>query len=188
MMMIPAQVEVGPVGPEFYGMGSMTLFDATGNEVFAQSIHNTVVDSGEQFIIDQVFQDGTAPVAENISIATICVTKEAGFADGDDLETATTFDTNDLLTSTNCKEDTAVTDGADGTATIGALTFDTTNLDAAGDTITGIGICQAQSASDADFNQCGTAGILFAAFNVADTQLNAGESVQISYTFNISAT
>jgi len=192
IMMIPAaQVDSGSDGPEFWGMGSLTLFDASGNEVFAQSIHNLVVDSGEDYIITQVFQEGTVTEENNVNISTICVTLDSPFSPTDALVAtgAGSFDGDDGLTTPNCIVDTTVSYTAGvGTVTIGPLTFASGGTNVANDAIiTGIGICQGHTVSP--FNQCLTAnvgsGILFAAVTVSSTTLGAGETVQISYTFNI---
>ena len=189
IMVIPAaQVDSGSVGPEFWGMGSMVLFDASGNEVFAQSVHNLVTDQGEEYLIDAVFQEGTTAAAENISIAAICITDDTTptLTDG---QTAAQFEIDNLIdTGTNCIEDTTVTAAGDGKAVIGPLTFDENDLDAADETIGAIGICQAH-VTLSTWNRCDTnSGILFATVDVSDTQIGSGETVQITYTFDISAT
>ena len=189
IMVIPAAtVDSGSVGPEFWGMGSMVLFDASGNEVFAQSVHNLVTDQGEEYLIDAVFQEGATAIAENISIASICVTDAASPVIAD-THTAAQFEIDNAIdTGLNCIEDTVVGQAADGKAVIGPLTFGAANIDTAGDTITAIGICQAASADDTHFGCEGAVtGILFATVDIANTQLNAGETVQITYTFDISA-
>jgi len=176
-------------------MGSMVLFDASGNEVFAQSIHNIIVDTGEDYIITQVFQEGTVTEENNVGISTICVSTKVGFTAADDtlvVGGVGGFDTDDGLTTPNCIEDTTVSYTAGvGTVTIGPLTFASGGTNVANDAIiTGIGICQGHTAST--FNECVTAnvglGILFAAVQVSSTTLGAGETVQISYTFDIQAT
>jgi len=189
IMMIPAaQVDSGSVGPEFWGMGSMVLFDASGNEVFAQSVHNLVTDQGEEYLIDAVFQEGTTAVAENLSIASICITDDIS-PTLDDTMTAAQFEIdNTIETGPNCIEDTSVDDSGTGLAVIGPLTFGTANLDAADETIGAIGICQSH-VSLATWNGCDTnSGILFATVNISNTQVGSGETVQITYTFDISAT
>ena len=189
IMMIPAaQVDSGSVGPEFWGMGSMVLFDASGNEVFAQSVHNLVTDQGEEYLIDAVFQEGTTAVAENLSIASICITDDIS-PTLDDTMTAAQFEIdNTIETGLNCIEATTVTQAGDGKAVIGPLTFGTTNLDGADETIGAIGICQAASGDDTHNGCDSNSGILFATVDISDTQVGSGETVQITYTFDISAT
>ncbi len=189
IMVIPAAtVDSGSVGPEFWGMGSMMLFDASGNEVFAQSVHNLVTDQGEEYLIDAVFQEGTTAVAENLSIASICITDDISPVLAD-THTAAQFEIDNLIdTGLNCIEATTVTAAGDGKAVIGPLTFGTSNLDNPDETIGAIGICQAAAADDTH-SRCDTnAGILFATVNISDTQVGSGETVQITYTFDISAT
>ena len=189
IMMIPAaQVDSGSVGPEFWGMGSMVLFDASGNEVFAQSVHNLVTDQGEVFLIDQVFSETGEPVADNISVGAICITDDIT-PTLTDAQTAAQFEIDNLIDiGTNCIEDTAVDDSGTGLAVIGPLTFDENDLDAAGETIGAIGICQSH-VTLSTWNGCDTnAGILFATVDISDTQVGSGETVQITYTFDISAT
>ena len=189
IMVIPAAtVDSGSVGPEFWGMGSMVLFDASGNEVFAQSVHNLVTDQGEEYLIDAVFQEGTTAVAENLSIASICITDDITptLTDG---QTAVQFELdNTIQTGLNCIEATTVTQAGDGKAVIGPLTFGTANLDAADETIGAIGICQAASGDDTHNGCDSNSGILFATVDISDTQIGSGETVQITYTFDISAT
>jgi len=187
IMVIPSQISADDGKIAYYGMGTLVKNDSFGNEVFAQTVHNRVVNTGETFLINQSFQDAVASAADNASIASICVTEAAGFtpAEGD---AAAAFDTaTTIATGNECKEDTAVDVSSQGTAVIGPLTFNTSNLDAAGETITGIGICQAQVASDADFGACATAGILFAEVDTTDVTLATGETVQITYTFDITS-
>lgn len=170
------------------GYGHIKLDDGDRLK-FEETIHNRLVDTGEDFIIDQVFQDGgIVETVDTDLVSSICVTLEGAFTDTDEAETASTFDTNDGLTETNCIEDTTVTQSSQ-TALIGALTFTGGTHVGAGDTITGIGICQGSASSP--FNQCadaqaGSSGILFATFNISDVTLQSAETVDIDYTFDIS--
>lgn len=195
IMMLPAQSQTGLSGPTFYGVGTFALHDASGNEVFSQTIHNRLVNQGEVFVIDQVFDDGTASVADAGTIGSICLSLDSSFtsnlAEG---LTASSFDTNDGITSnSNCKQDTVggVADAGDGTAVVAPSAFGTSNVNAAGNTITGIGVCQAETGDDNDFANCATGGpstgILFAAIDTSDVTLNSGETVTISYTFDITS-
>jgi hypothetical protein len=187
VMVIPAQGSSENGRPTYYGMGTIVLNDSFGNEVFSQTLHNRVVNTGESFIIAQTFQNGTSSVADTNAIGSICVTEAAGFtpAEGDD---AATFDTNTTIgTGNECKEDTTVTESTQGQAVIGPLTFAVSNLDAAGETITGIGVCQATTANDNDFGTCASNGLLFAEVDTTDVTLNTGETVQITYTFDITS-
>jgi len=193
IMMIPAQSQTSSSGLTLYGVAKFALHDAAGNEVFTQIVHNRLVNEGETFIIDQTFQDGTASLAENASIGSICISRDSSFTSNlAETLSASSFDTNDGLTASNCKEDTTVDDSTQGTAVVAPAAFSTSNLDSAGQTITGIGVCQALVASDSDFANCAAGGSgsgakLFAAIDTSDVTLNSGETVTVSYTFDITS-
>lgn len=158
--------------------------------ISTQMIHNRVVDTGEDFLIDQSFKEGSAgETVDADQLATICVTAEAGFVDTSETMTASTFDTNDGLTSTNCISDASVTQSAQ-TAVIGALTFDAPTHVPASTVITGIGICQGSGTTP--FNQCqdaqaASSGILFSIINISDVTLETSETVDITYTLDLSS-
>ncbi len=184
MMVLPAQGVISN-DLEFGGYLTLAKFDENGNNVFVQTVHNRLVDTGETFLLQQVFQEGTTVGADAVQIGAICVTDEVITIS--EALTAATFDTGNGITETNCKEDTTVT-LASQTAQIGAITFSAGGANVAdGDTITAIGICQNDATDDGDFANCATEGILFAAVDTADVTLNAGETVQITYTFDISS-
>ena len=71
-MLIPLSAE-SSTGSTFYGIAHVTTFDSAGNPTSTQTVHNDLVDLGEKFIINQVFQDGVSPVATALTIASICV-------------------------------------------------------------------------------------------------------------------
>ena len=56
-----------------------------------------------------------------------------------------------------------------------------------GDTITTIAICQSDVTLDTDYTNCATEGIMFAIVDVTDTTLATSETVDITYTFNITS-
>ncbi len=189
VMVIPSQVDTENGKITYYGMGTIVLNDAFGNEMFAQTVHNRVVNTGETLIVNQAFQDGVASIAEASAVASICVTEDVSFTTNlAETLTAASFDgATTIITGLECKEDIAVDVSTQGTAVIGALTFTTSNLDAAGESITGIGICQATSLNDLDFGTCAVNGVLFAGVDTTDVTLNTGETVQITYTFDITS-
>lgn len=179
-----------------YGALTITVRDASGSEVFQQTIHNRLVDDGENFILQQAFKEGTTVVAENVQVGAICVTDSVtGFAETLD---AGTFDTNNNIatvatTGGNCKEATVTLtdDGTTNKATFAAVTFTGGNeIDVSGgaQTIVGIGICQAQAA-DTLVDDCAPSGILFAVIDTSDVTLASGstESVDITYTLDLSS-
>jgi len=185
MMVIPGSMGSVQNDLTFYGAATMVQKDANGQEVFSQTVHNRVVDSGEDFLLDQTFQDGTTS-ADDVQIGSICIS-DAGTITVAETETAADFDGDNGITETNCKEDTTVTTSG-GTAVIGALQFTCGGTNCANDdTITGIAICQNDTTDDTDFNNCGTEGIMFAVVDTTDTTLAASETVDITYTFDITS-
>ena len=76
-------------------------------------------------------------------------------------------------------------------AVIGALTFSAGTHLNADETITGIGICQANDGTVSPFLDCetgsSTTGVLLAVVNVSDVQVGTGESVSITYTLDLSS-
>lgn len=203
IMMVPAFSDsVGPNGFAMWGMAEVIVYDADGNEVLRNTVHNRVMDEGEDFLVKQVFKDGSVPEAADIDqIGSICLSKHItfnGFTPTGATETqgANTFDTNSgLATELNCKDDAAVDVSGNGIAVIVETLTYTANLANAGShIITNIGICQADNTAPAsDFDDCEGAqstpnGILFAQIDIVDFTMQAsGEQATITYTFNISA-
>ena len=185
MMIIPGNLDTSESEFDFYGAATMVQKDAFGQEIFSQTVHNRVVDTGEEFLLDQTFQDSVT-VADDVQIGSICISDAASPVIAE-TEAASDFDGDNLMTETNCKEDTTVTTSG-GTAVIGPLQFTCGGTNCAdNDTITLIGICQNDADDDGDFNNCATEGILFALIDVTDTTLAASETVDITYTFDISS-
>ena len=203
IMMVPAFSDsVSPNGFAMWGMAEVIVYDADGDEVLRNTVHNRVMDEGEDFLVKQVFKDGTVPEALDIDqIGSICLSKHATFSGftptgATETEGANTFDTNSgLATELNCKDDAAVDVSGNGIAVIVETLTYTDNLAGAGThVITNIGICQADgSAGATNFDDCEGAqtaplGILFAQIDIIDfTMQAAGEQATITYTFNISA-
>jgi len=190
MMMIPGNFNAlqGEPAALFYGAGTVTFADNQGNELFTQTVHNKLVDTGEDFMLDQTFQDGTTSL-DNVQIATICISD--GTVALGDTQTAANFDTQntlDTVTEDPCIEDLAVGTSA-GIATVNsATTFTCGGINCVdGDAVTGFAVCSAAAANDlralcADAG----AGIMFAAIQITSTTLNAGETLDVTYTFNVS--
>ncbi len=187
--------------PSFlYGAATLVAHDAYGNEIFSQTIHNQLFDQGEQFIIEQTFTNlgGPGVVGDTTQIGAICLSADA---------TPTTLET-DTNTTFNTDHDaadnvgatvgtqTCVTDGvstggvtsASQVVTLGPLTFTASAADNAnwfaGDTVTNIGVCDA-SATDADIRGCTTT--LFAVVDTSDVTLADTETVDVTYTFDLSS-
>ncbi len=198
LLILPANADEQT--PSFlYGAATIVAYDALGNEIFAQTVHNQLFDQGEDFLIDQGFTDlGGLATVDNVQIGAICLSADA---------TPTTLET-DTNTTFNTDHDaadnvgatagtqTCVTDGvstggvtsASQVVTLGPLTFTASAADNAnwfaGDTVTNIGVCDA-SATDADIRGCTTT--LFAVVDTSDVTLADTETVDVTYTFDLSS-
>ena len=188
-MVIPINVDTNQAPITYYGMGTIVHLDADGNEVYKESVHNLLVDEGETFLIDQAFAEGTAgETVDNDQMSSICLTAEVAYAPTEGL-IANTFDTNDNLPGTNNCIDGAVDDTTTPqTAIFGPLTFQETTHVPTGTVVTGIGICQGSGAtpfSTCEGAQSAPVGLMLSgvAFGTSVT-LNAGESLQVTYTFD----
>ena len=180
MTVIPFQETI--VGTEYatYGIGAFVVHDAYGNEVMRHAIHNFVVDQGETFINNQVFVDGVEPTTTN-EIGAICINGDVTAAED---MTAATLDAGTTIIGTSTRCHNVVLTTAGGSTQSAAEQFDTTDTGGAGKTITSIGVCQ--KGGTAEFQNCvdGAARVLLASVAVSVT-LEAGETVDIDYTFNI---
>jgi len=188
MMIIPGNFDTVNNELVFYGAGTITQYDKDGYEVFSQTIHNRLVDTGEDFILDAVFQDGATDVADNVQIGSICIGNQ-GTVTVAETETAADFDGDETIAPTddNCKEDTSVVTTG-GIATVNPPTFTCGGTNCVdGTTITGFAVCQNDATDDLDFAGCATEGILFAVIDSADTTLNAGETLSITYNLDITS-
>jgi len=192
VLIIPANVDEQT--PSFlYGAATLVAYDAYGNEFFSQTVHNQLFDEGEIFLINQTFTDlGGLAVVDNVQIGAICLS--AATPSTDETDTNTIFNTahdgadNGSANSStlNCVTDPTVT-SASQVVTLGPLTFtaqdDNTGNWFATDTVTNIGICDAAS-GDADVRGCTTN--LFAVVDTSNVTLADNETVDVTYTFDIS--
>ena len=195
-MLIPINAESTNTASAFYGIAHVTTWDAAGNPTSTQSVHNALINLGEAFIIDQVFQEGNTPATlpEAEQIASICISEDATYVDAgpaeDNTETVAQFDASDGTTLLNCIEDTAVSDASVGIAVIDSgVTFDAGTHADQDATYTVIGICPGH-ATLTEFATCAAAGdgtnpVLFALVDITDFVLGAGESATITYTFDV---
>lgn len=182
MMVIPASFDAADGEHTLWGAATVTQKDATGNTLFTQTVHNRVVDTGEDFLLESTFKNGSAN-ADTVLIGSICISDTVNNVV--ETNSSSSFDTANGITETNCIEASGATISA-STAQIGPLTFSEPTHISTGGTVDGIGICQANGGTT-PFNNCGTAGILFALVDTTDTTLNSGETVDITYTFDISS-
>lgn len=202
IMMIPAQTEVASSSPIFWGMANVKVFDANGNEVMRQQVHNNLMNEGEVYIVRQAFKEGgSADEIDVDQIASICLSKDVTFngigTSPTETEGASTFDTDaGFGGESSCIVDAGVDVSTPGAPIIGPETFDyATHVGNTGThIITNIGICQGDGTAGASTNldcqnaQTADGGILFAQIDIADfTLATAGEQAQIDYTFDIDA-
>lgn len=177
---------------KFYGLSTLVAYDANGQETLRSLIHNQVTNQGEEYLLDQVFQEsGNLAAADTAQIGSICIME--GTVNQAEGETAAAFDTANTIVLTsvaNCIEADVDVSANDGTADLGPLTFtDDVHL-VTNDVVNGIGICSANAGSS-PYDDCATgnsgSGVLFAIIDTNDVTIAAGESVQITYTFDISS-
>ena len=185
VVIMPFNISEDETEQKFYGAATILVRDGDGNQLFQQTVHNQLVNTGETFILQQTFQESTS-AADDVQIGSICISPGDVSSLGEG-STAANFDALGAWT-VPCIEDTLVDIiTTQGQAVIGPLKFTAgTNLPAA-ETLVGIGICSAQSGST-DFEDCATAsGVLFAFVDTSDVQLSGGDTVDITYTFDITS-
>ena len=174
-----------------YGAATLVAYDVHGNEIFAQTVHNQLFDLGEDFMLDQSFADiGGVAVVDDIQIGAICLSADATPSTNEP-DSVAQWNANNTRTGTlalNCITDPTVTK-ATQVVTLGPLTF-TAGPDGAGvqwvggDTVTNIGVCDAET-TDTNVRDCTTN--LFAVVDTSDVTLANTETVDVTYTFDLSS-
>jgi len=181
---VPFSGETNSTDGKFYGYVTLVAYDENRNEVLSQTIHNRLVDTGETFLLEATFTEGTAP-ADNTQIGAICLIEDSSV---DDIETHTAadFDGNNTISATNCVVEPAVDLSTQGLAVLGMLQFTGGTHTTSGDTIDGIGICQGNGGTT-PYALCASAGILFSVIDTSNVILVTDETVDITYTFNMTS-
>ena len=196
VLILPANVDEQT--PSFlYGAATLVAYDAQGNEFFAQTVLNQLFDEGEDFMLNQAFTDiGGTEIVDNIQIGAICLSAAAA--------STTESDDNVAFNSAHDAADNGPTDGSENcitaetgvnpvtstsqVVTIGPLTFTADAGEGANwfatDTVLHIGICDASS-TDVDVRCCTTN--LFAVVDTSDVTLADTETVDVTYTFDLSS-
>lgn len=188
-----------------YGVATVVHTGADGTVLDTQTAHNRLLDDGEDFILEQVFSDGTGAVSDSLQIGAICLSADdTAIVEGLDVSTFNTkhqADHNTRVTSTGtssidggdvheCLADVDV--GLSGQkATIGPLTFVANNTDTTGSesnwkpdvAVKMIGVCQGFTTASAD--ACTTR--LFAAVDINDVTLAEGETLTVTYEFDMTS-
>ncbi len=178
--------------PSFlYGAATLVAYDAHGNEIFAQTVHNQLFDLGEDEMLDQTFTDiGGLATVDDVQIGAICLSADTTPSTNEP-DTVVQWNANNTMSGTlarNCVTDILVTKAAQ-VVTIGPETF-TAGADVStvqwvgGNTVTSIGICPAH-ATDLDIRDC--QGTLFAVVDTSDVTLADTETVDVTYTFDLSS-
>ena len=198
LMAAPSGEPAG-AAPAMYGAADVELVDADGNVRMSQTVHNRVIDSGEEFFIDQIFDTGDAAFTRFERVSTICIISDSytGYS-----ESTTAQDQHDNHPSTNVGSvggfDPAdrvpfrslcsvvnIDDSAGSSAVMGPVTYVAdTNL-GSNQAVGGFMVCNGNAGSQ----DCapGRFGVAFAAIDINDIRLqSAGDSLTIYYTFDIS--
>ena len=184
-----------------YGVATVVHTGADGAVLGTQQVHNRLLDLGEDFILQQVFRDGSS-VADSTQIGAICLSAyEPNLAD-DSTEALTQgqFDSrhdsayqrgaggiDPIQTRVCLTDDSVALSGQE--AEVGPLIF-TANTSAGfsnwvpGQTVAAIGVCRADSAA-APVADC--AAPLFAAVDINNVTLNLDETLTVTYTFDMSS-
>jgi len=186
LMVLPTGIDNTQDDAKFYGAAHLLVRDVAGNEVFQQTVHNQLLDAGENYIINQAFAGDGAPIGDTDQISAICVTDVQAVAETD---TAATFSGgNNGLGGGNHCHFTVPLIGGDGTVVLGAETFTGgTDIDA-GQTIRSIAICTNNGGADyVDCDVPTTNAIAFAAIVTSAVQLGDTETVDVTYTFDLSS-
>jgi len=193
---------------KFWGSASMVAYDSEGNEILAQIIHNRIVDTGEQFILVQTFAE-TAPTSGSVDadlnqMGAICAfTNSTSIVNVFENVTATNIATHQAPAGDARCQNSPLSLATEGKAILGPTTFTAgtggaatgTGNVTAGNTIHGIAVCQANATAgpNGDWRRCidggGTVGqgIMLSIIDTSDVQLQNTETVDITYTFDITS-
>ena len=187
LMVLPAGMDNIQEDGKFYGAANLLVRDAAGNELFQQTVHNRLLDTGENYIVTQTFVGGGDPALDNTQMSAICVTNVTTVSETD---TATTFSrpAMSLNGTDHCLVSTPNLVG-DGQVIIGPLQFTGGANIGPGETIRSIAICS-NNDDAGNYSDCINGGlnpIAFAAIVTSSVQLGATETVDITYTFDMSS-
>ncbi len=186
LMVLPAGMDNIQEDGKFYGAAHLLIRDAAGNELFTQTVHNRLLDTGENYIVNQTFVGGSEPLADNTQMSAICVTNVTTVSETD---TAATFSRPAMnLNGTNHCHPSTPNIPNDGTVQLGPLQFVGGTDIGPGETIRSIAICTDNGGApypDCDFPA--NNAIAFAAIVTSSVQLGNTETVDVTYTFDMSS-
>ncbi len=184
LMVIPSGV-ADEVNPMFYGTANVILADPSGNVLMAQTVHNLITDEGETFLIDQVFDTGTASVvSDNSRVSAICIMGAADNAYSESTVDSLTIGLSG--TTTSCHATVGGVGNAGSIATVGPEIFEAGTDFNAGGEISGILICGGNGAATT-FAACSTPSnsVALAAVSINNVTVTGTDTITITYTFDI---
>jgi hypothetical protein len=194
-MVIPFDTQAESNESMFYGAADIVVYDEFGNEMLTQTVHNRLVNQGEDFILEMSFTDGLHPTGsssgdDSVAMNSICLTSFDVSGVGETY-TAAQFDVDNALdnTATPCLRDSSADRTVQGKRTIGPLVFQVPqNAPLTGD-IKGIGICRSNSGSFIGCDDYTSGGVfLFAVVDTTDIlNLQQDQTVSVKYTFDITS-
>ncbi|ABK76991.1 hypothetical protein CENSYa_0355 [Cenarchaeum symbiosum A] len=176
-----------------YGMAEVVQRNGDGEILSSSVVHNRLLDAGEEFTLNAIFRTtGTGPTDAN-RIDQVCISSTDGetvlpTVNGvgtDPLDDALTTSDFTLVTPVGafnaCAQSAAaITLAGDGTAVIGPLTFTTGEQITVGQTVDTVLVCYGDDVDGA----CTTA---FAAVDVTDVSPTGTDTVDVTYTFDLSS-
>jgi len=187
LMVLPAGMDNIQEDGKFYGAANLLVRDAAGNELFSQTVHNDLLDTGENYIVNQTFVSAGALILDTAQMSAICVTNLT-LVNETDTAASYSAPANTLSAGNHCHPTTPGI-ANDGKVVLGAETF-TGGIDiGAGETIRSIAICANNDGAGpyADCDQAASNKIAFAAIVTSSVQLGATETVDVTYTFDLSS-
>ncbi|ABK78162.1 hypothetical protein CENSYa_1540 [Cenarchaeum symbiosum A] len=183
--------------PVLFGMAELTHKNVDGDILASSTVHNRLVNGGEVHLINGVF--GATAVATDDKPTLICISDKLAVNKvvGEILETSIASDftpeTAFATTGTNTCVAADIETANGGSSAVMNATFygsgatGTDEINILEDQmIESIAICDT-SAAGTDRTNCATAGALFSAVPVRQTEVGASDSVEVTYTFNLTS-
>lgn len=187
LMVLPAGMDNIQEDGKFYGAANLLVRDAAGNELFQQTVHNRLLDTGENYIVNQTFVSAGALVLDTDQMSAICVTNLTLVNETD---TAASYsapaNTLTIGTGDHCHP-TAPVIINDGKVVLGPEIFTGGADIGPGETIRSIAICTNNGGTDYADCDIPANAIAFAAIVTSSVQLGATETVDVTYTFDLSS-
>jgi len=210
VLLLPSSFSMLDTGDtNLWGTASLVAYDSEGNEILAQQVHNRIVNDGEDFILVQTFATtavGGDVDADDDQMGAICAFTNGtntNYVQVNENITAAQVDRHQSPQSDPRCQNSPLSLTTQGKAILGPTTF--SSGAAAGNTgsgnitstrtIHGIAVCQANATggTNGDWRRCldggGTVGqgILLSIIDTSDVVLTGTETVDITYTFDITS-